>query len=929
MNISESKKIIQDLVIKSQKGEQNYDKKQTISEFIRPLFEALGWDFQTDVKETLESTAADMAFKIEGVSRFYLKVFPFGTSIEASRKEIENLTSLAYNKAVTWAIATNFKQLRVYNSEAPGTTLASMQHHSFDEESEYITKFENLGDLTKKQFSLNVLDSEAEYFGKKPKRIPIDKLLLADLILFRKNLIKNILTKNKIKEEDAEHASQKILNRLIFIRSCGDRQIEERYLKSTLSEWEQDKNKKLIEYLHEVFAFFRGRYGSILFEKNICDSLKIDDQILEEIINGLYKSNKKAIQYNFAQIEHDTLGKMYENYLGTVQQKKDGAYYTPSYISKYICENTIIPYLSKSNVTTIPELISEYENDLKELESIIHDIKILDPACGTGEFLIRAVDVLLKISKEIQNKKQGQGQYQHSVKKKKSGLATFQTFDRDIENQQLRTIIQNNIHGVDINEEAIEIAQLNIFLKLATSSQQLLDLSKNLRIGNSLIDDPSVDPKAFDWEKEFPEKFDVVIGNPPYRNLELYDINTKKHLEKYSCYTGKSDILYFFYNLGINLLKQKGILNFITSRYFIENDFANNLRKFILENTSIIKIIDCSKLDVFKKLGIHTCVLQLSKLQSKESIFSFTDINNEYELLFPKIITSLKQSDLDSDQWLIGKTEHIKIFNKINSFPNTVKLIDIIEDIEQGQKTGYNKAYVVDEKIIKNNHLEKHFIKKLVKNSFIDDYFIEDREIFLIYASDYMTTKNAPNIIKYLKKFKNQLSSRAEAKDNVFPWYRFQRPRKQELFDVKEKIIVPYRATRNKFAYDDLQRFNDGGDIRILSNFDKDFDPKYVLGILNSKLMNFYYSFIGKKKGNVYEYFKGPLKKIPIIKPNHKNEQLISRVSRIIESKKKYFIEKNSSELKKIQILKIEIDELVYELYGITDEEKAIIESSI
>ena len=198
MNISESKQIIQDLVIKSQKGEQNYDKKQTISEFIRPLFEALGWDFQTEVKETLESTAADMAFKIEGVTRFYLKVFPFGTSIEASRNEIENLTSLAYNKGVTWAIATNFNQLRVYNSEAPGTTLASMQHHSFDDQSEYITKFENLGDLTKKQFSLNVLDSEAEYFGKKPKRIPIDKLLLDDLILFRKNLIKNLIKSTRL-----------------------------------------------------------------------------------------------------------------------------------------------------------------------------------------------------------------------------------------------------------------------------------------------------------------------------------------------------------------------------------------------------------------------------------------------------------------------------------------------------------------------------------------------------------------------------------------------------------------------------------------------------------------------------------------------------------------------------------------------------------
>ena len=177
---------------------------------------------------------------------------------------------------------------------------------------------------------------------------------------------------------------------------------------------------------------------------------------------------------------------MYENYLGTIQRKQDGAYYTPNYISKYIAENTIIPYLSKSNVTNIPDLISEYADNIKELESKIHNIKILDPACGTGEFLIRAIDVLLKISKAIQNHKEKSGEIFTRWKKEKVRVCySMLTFDKEIEVQELRTIIQNNIFGVDINEEAIEITQLNMFLKLATSSQQLLDISKNLRVGNS------------------------------------------------------------------------------------------------------------------------------------------------------------------------------------------------------------------------------------------------------------------------------------------------------------------------------------------------------------------------------------------------------------------------------------------------------------
>ena len=189
---------------------------------------------------------------------------------------------------------------------------------------------------------------------------------------------------------------------------------------------------------------------------------------------------KSFLSYDFSLISSDVLGKMYENYLGTIQRKQDGAYYTPNYISKYIAENTIIPYLSKSNVTNIPDLISEYADNIKELESKIHNIKILDPACGTGEFLIRAIDVLLKISKAIQNHKEKSGKYSHTLEKRKSqSLLRMQHLIKRLKSTELRTIIQNNIFGVDINEEAIEITQLNMFLKLATSSQQLLDVSTN------------------------------------------------------------------------------------------------------------------------------------------------------------------------------------------------------------------------------------------------------------------------------------------------------------------------------------------------------------------------------------------------------------------------------------------------------------------
>ncbi len=926
MNIAETKKIIQDLYSKSQSISDDFDKKSTSIHLIQPFFEALGWDFQTDVKTLIDDNIADKAFKIDGVTRFYLKVLPHGTSIESSRKSIESLTSYAYNKGVTWAVATNFKEMRVYNTEAPGSSLASMQHYSFNE-SDYVKKFDDyLSDLTKHQFSVNVLDADAEYFGKKPKRVPIDKQLLKDLLSFRNLLVTSIIKNNSIKEEDAEPAAQKILNRLIFIRSCGDRKIEERHLKASLSDWKQDKSKKLIEYLREIFAHFNERYGSTLFEKHQCDSLMIHDGVLEDVINGLYRSKEKAIEYNFAHIEHDSLGKMYENYLGTVQQKKDGAYYTPSYISKYICENTIIPYLSKLDVTTIPELISEYENNFEELESKIHNIKILDPACGTGEFLIRAVDVLLKISKEIQKKKQDQGQYQHSVKKKKSGLATFQTFDMDIENQQLRAIIQNNIHGVDMNEEAIEIAQLNIFLKLATSSQQLLDLSKNLRIGNSLIDDPSVDPKAFDWEKEFPEKFDVVIGNPPYVRQEKIK-SIKPYLEKsYSVYTGVADLYVYFFELGTKLLKENAVLNYIISNKWMKANYGKNTRNHLV-NYYIDELIDFGDTQIFDGATTYPCIIKLKNKNKMNSKIKSTIIeNNRFGILknyIKKNSFFLSQSNLKSESWNFQNLNSLKIFNRITT--NCDKLGDLIgKKANRGILSGADSIFILNEKqknaFIKKDPNCRDLIKPHLSGKEVQRYHIDSKNNYILLIKKGTDITKYPTILEYLKPHKQKLENRSDKGE----WYSLRACAYYEEFS-KPKIIYGKVATGPRFTFDQE------GYIINTSNYMLSVSDIRLLGILNSKLGWFFVkntcTYLNGGFGLLWIY----LKNIPITKIKSLNlEKLVLNILNLNKE-----LQNESEDIKKSSIMKeiTKIDSLieqeVYKLYGITDEEKAIIESSI
>ena len=449
--------------------------------------------------------------------------------------------------------------------------------------------------------------------------------------------------KNNVARDDSVHYAQIYLNRLIFMFFAQDHgfiknklfttrvsKVIDSSLVSEHSKMVSDEILGLFQAMNAgsdkmgIFGFNGG-----LFEKTIpptiffsdLDDVSFFDDVrqntklkvrLNEIatsIIGKYENQLNPIIINLlmmdsfdftTEVNVNILGHVFEQSISdleelrnekTSKRKVEGVYYTPEYITDYICRNTIIPYLSKSGNDSVQNLIKEYEADLNELENRFKSIKILDPACGSGAFLVKAVDILLEIHKEIQIVKESRGQYAEGDQFK---LTKWN------EETEARTFVKNNVYGVDINPESVEITKLSLFLKIASKRQKLVNLSDNIKFGNSLIDDRNIDERYFDWTTNFSDvmnsgKFDVVIGNPPYGKYKTLNEAQKNFLKKNERYGKTSDISEAFIRLVLTkLLKKHGFFGFIIPKGLSYVKSWGEMRKILLEH-NITKLIDASK----------------------------------------------------------------------------------------------------------------------------------------------------------------------------------------------------------------------------------------------------------------------------------------------------------------------------------------------
>lgn len=940
---------------------QKYKEDNIRRYFIDPLLKYLGWDVENkkgeeEVKgeESISKGAADYALRIKGVRKLVLEAKKYGEDLDR-RDPVKQTIDYGYIASVPYAILTNFERTRVFNCELEWNNLWQAQVDEIYVD-QYVEDFDKLWLLlSRESIDKGKLDEYAKSRQKKAPKKPVSELLLKELMSWREKLSKNIRENNpKYSKPEIDAIVQTIIDRLIFIRTCEDRDIENEKLNEAVRTYEK-ANINLEKLFKKILFYYKKNYDSKLFgihEDSIgpADQIKIDDGVLCQVINSLYYSKEGDFKYNFAAINADVLGNVYEQYLGTVLKegefeesknlrKKEGIYYTPTYIVDYIVRNTLGELIKNKN--------------LEELEKV----KVLDPACGSGSFLIKAFDILYE-------------RYKQLLKKELSGK------DKDLKDTEIKLkILRNNLFGVDLDERAVEIARLNLLLKAADKRFKLPTLENNIKCGNSLIDNPEVaGNKAFKWEQEFKQiidkkGFDVVIGNPPYVRIQTLN---KKEVEcfnkTYKSATKNYDIYALFVEKGMSLLKEGGVLGFILPSKFFNADYGVGLRKVIGENKYLNQIVDFKDFQVFEGATTYTCLLFLKKTKNKS--FDYYELNNKEKLKISKNISfdilkkSRQEQPMEESTWSFVSEDKRKVTKKLEKMK--LKLGDISSELFVGLQTSADPIYIVQitkedkkfyeiicRKTKKAYKIEKEVVKPILMGKDIKRWLINQRELGLIFPykienkkailiEESSFKKQYPNAWEYFVDNKKILDLREKGKwKNRHNWHAYVYEKNLVSFS-QPKILTQVLSPKNRFTLDKKGEFyfvgggNAGGYGIILK---KEYSDYYhsILAMLNSRLLEFYLKCISTPfKGGFYSYGKRFIEKLPIILPKDNIKKKLDEFAkrqlelneRLLELKEKLTDEKIRLE-KEIEKLDKEIDQLVYTLYGLTPEEIKTVKESV
>jgi len=717
---------------------------------------------------------------------------------------------------------------------------------------------------------------------------------------------KEEVSDDDVKEIFCKETIYVFLNKLLFLRICEDKNFLEKNisnggieeLRAVLKKrFEKDILNK--EILKLAFESAKGLY-SHFYETGILDWFRTGDGELNDLLNrSLWILN----QFNFTHVDRDILGNLYEKYLPSKERKKLGEFYTPTEVIDYIL--TSVGYT--------------YSHDIETKN-------LLDPACGSGGFLVRASRRL--ISRYLMK-------FGKTDKRELRDPKNWKQIVNKLSPDEAKIIIetaQEHIYGLDINPFACHIAEMNLLFQIIDlyqrTREKYLDYKlKKFKIYRTDSLEKQIQKQIWDYSHSIfleeqeeinaikKKQFDFVVGNPPWGGILKRGKGSmlpERLKQDYISAIGKYDIYVLFIERGINWLKPNGRFGFIVQNRFLRVDYGKKIRELLSQNVKIEKIVDFGDTKVFSDATNYPAIIIFEKKSVKDNELVYIEVKPKAnELSSQEVIDYVKSYSPNAKDYLLiirinqdklqtlnaWSPSQIIIDSIIKKLENFKYLKDLTEEIMEGVTFGGKGAdniFVIDSKIIKSFRIESKLYKKVLKGRDIRKWNLEWDRKYLFYPYDdignELNLKEYPNGYEYIKQFQDSLSKRIldgkRISDWGKQWFSFWRVRNPEVF-TKQKILSPRIATNNNFALDSNREFYLTDSAVAL--IPKEIDIKYLLGVLNSSLLSFIIintsPFV---QGRYYSYTRTYLDNLPIKLPETTEEkkvagQIIKKVNEILE----------------------------------------------
>jgi type I restriction-modification system DNA methylase subunit/predicted type IV restriction endonuclease len=948
-----------------------YNETQVRLEFINPFFEELGWDIankqgyaeaykdvihEDAIKVSGVTKAPDYCFRIGGVRKFFLEAKKPAVNIKEDIHPAYQLRRYGWSAKLPLSILTDFEEFAVYDCRVKPnkTDKASHSRILFMKYTDYLERWDEISNIfSRKAIKKGSFDKYVE--SKKAKRgtAGVDTAFLQEIERWREILARNIALRNtELSQRELNFAIQQTIDRIVFLRICEDRGIED-YSRLMALQNGTDIYKRLFE----LFEKADKKYNSGLFhfkkEKgredydNLTPHLSIDDKILKDIFKNLYYPDSP---YEFSVLPADILGQVYEKFLGKVitltsshkarieekpeVRKAGGVYYTPTYIVDYIVKQTVGKLVDGKKPGPT---------------GAVSKLKILDPACGSGSFLIGAYQFLLNWHRDQYIADTDRWSKGKTPRIYQSGRGEWR-----LTTDERKRILLNNIYGVDIDHQAVEVTKLSLLLKVlegedeqSINKQQSLfqdrvlpDLSNNIKCGNSLIGPDFYDDQqmslldteeiyrvnAFDWEMEFAEVmknggFDAMVGNPPYVDLKGFPAQELSYIFKsYECANNRVNLFATFMERSFSLLKTYvGYFSMIVPTAVLAQTSYTALRKKILSETTLLELVRLPNESFGSAAGevkVDTVIVAWNS-PNKTKVLTNLIAYRGYERIYSISPTTahihgkLSMNNMAKPPdfiWPVNTIDfHDVILKKIDG--QGVPLVTIVNfclGLTPYDKYKGHTEKQIKEKAFHSDHKRDSTYKKLLKGNDVRRY---------------------------------QISWNGEEWISYGEW--LGAPREERFFTEKRiivKQIIDWSSLRIWAALTSDALYNTQNAFNLLPI--SDISLEYILGLLNSKLINFYHRkrFLDEFKMRFQKILIRNCKRFPIRIINFDNpteiaqhDQMVNLVNQMLTLNKQLSeakIPHQKDMLKRqIEATDKQIDQLVYKLYDLTEEEIKIVEA--